>query len=297
MAKKKRTSQREYGEFSDPSLKVGEEPNEDEEEGEASETEELFAEDEDDIAIMRSLESEDESIAFSTFMYDEEVGFNPYMDWSPLPEVERSKYAATMALEQAELEALAWKKMTPFHKWIVARACNHLSLHGMFREICLNIIRSRKKQDDLCIPEIYQELISDYVETREYDEAFHWLDKFEAAFPEDAAAALRIRGLLHIEAGDIDKGKEILNELIHRPFNHDIKGFEDDKSVRHTSASDGVLHYEIGYALLNMRHHELAMEYFDKAKNLAFLYDNYELTTAIDNARAMTAQEMAEEEQ
>ena len=37
-----------------------------------------------------------------------------------------------------------------------------------------------------------------------------------------------------------------------------------------------------------MKRYDLALHYFDRAKNLANMNDNYELTMSIDNARAMT---------
>ena len=57
MAKKKRTSKREYGEFNDQSQKTSAEGIDDEEEEEAAEVEEVFVEDEDDIDIIPSSRS------------------------------------------------------------------------------------------------------------------------------------------------------------------------------------------------------------------------------------------------
>ncbi|MCL2326511.1 MAG: hypothetical protein FWC40_08475 [Proteobacteria bacterium] len=293
MAKKKRTGREKIGEMSDLmaiSLKE-DEPLDDEEEGEESEREDLFAEDEDDIAMARNLETEDDRIALSMFLYEEEVGFNPMFDWSSLSEADHGKYAAIMSLSEEKLEKLSWKRMTPFQKWIVARAYSRYGQHETFREIALSIIRARKQPEELCVKEIHLELIWDYAETKQHDEALDLLEKFEQAFADEQAAAMRVRGLLLIDRGELDKGKEVLDHLFQRPFNKGLQGFEHDKTARDDKHA-GVVQYEVGHALMSMRHFDLALAYFERAKNLASLNDNFELTTAIENARALAVREM-----
>ena len=100
---------------------------------------------------------------------------------------------------------------------------------------------------------------------------------------------------MFIDMGEVEKGKSLIEQIVNLQFNRNIKGFEDDKSTRDSDKSDGVIQYEIGYSLLNMKHYELAMHYFERARNLANMNDNYELTMNIDNARAMTVKAMNQE--
>lgn len=290
MAKKKRQDKDNYEDFvqdSEPTA-PDEEPLDEDEDGDEGEAEDVFAEDESDIAMIRKLEEEDTQIALAEILFEEEVGFNPMFDWSTVSEAEHSRFEALKTLSKEELEAYSWKRLGALQRWMVARACSLQGLHEMFREIALGIVKARKRPPELCVEDIYLELVWDYVETKEYDLALDMVDKFEQAFPDEQATALRVRGLINIDMGDLDAGKAHIDQLINLPFNRNIKGFEDDKSSRDSDKRDGVIQYEIGYALLNMKRYELALHYFDRARNLANMNDNYELTMSIDNARAIT---------
>ncbi len=264
-------------------------------ENEDSEQEDVFAEDESDIAMMRNLEAEDNKIALETFSFDEEVGFNTMYDWSTVAESETSRFKALKEMDVEALRGYSWKRLNNMQKWMVARACSLRGLHEMFREIVLVILKSRKPSPELCNEDIALELVWDYIETKEYDEALATLDRFEQAYPAEQAAAMRARALVFIDMGEVEKGKSLIEQIVNLQFNRNIKGFEDDKSTRDSDKSDGVIQYEIGYSLLNMKHYELAMHYFERARNLANMNDNYELTMNIDNARAMTVKAMNQE--
>ena len=288
MAKKKRQDNDNFDALNDIEPSVSEEDvSEDEEEREDSDAEDVFAEDESDIAMLRKLEDEDSAKALSAIVLEEEVGFNPMFDWSSLPEAERSRFEALKSLGKEEIAAYQWKRLVPLQKWMVAYNCMRHELHDMFREIALTIIKARKRPEELCIEDIYLELVWDYVSTKQYDEALAMVDQFEKAFPQENVTALRVRGLIQIDMGNVDEGKATLDQLMNMPFNRNIKGFENDRSSRDSDQRDGIF-YEIGYSLLNMKRYDLALHYFDRAKNLANMNDNYELTMSIDNARAMT---------
>lgn len=297
MAKKKRQDNDNFDDLNDLEPSIPEEDvAEDEEEREEGESEDVFEEDESDIAMMRKLEDEDSAKALSAIVLEEEVGFNPMFDWNSLPEAERARFEALQALSKQELENYQWKKLPPLQRWMVASHCMRHELHEMFREIALSIIKTRKRPDELCLEDIYLELVWDYISTKEYDDALATLEQFEKAFPDEQAAALRVKGLIFIDMGKIDDGKIAFDQLIALPFNRNIKAFDDDKSSLDSDKRDGVIHYEIGYSLLNMKHYDLALHYFDRAKNLANMNDNYELTMSIDNARAMTLKCMNNDE-
>ena len=297
MAKKKRQDNDNFDDLNDlePSV-VEEDVAEDEEDRDESESEDVFAEDESDIAMLRKLEDEDSAKALSTIVLEEEVGFNPMFDWNSLTEAERSRFEALQSLGKEEIEAYSWKKLAPLQRWMVALNCMRFELHEMFREIAMSIIKTRKRPEELCIADIYLELIWDYVSTKSYEDALALVDQFEKSFPNEHAAALRVRGLIYIDMGKLDEGKAAIDQLISLPFNRNIKGFEEDKSSRDSDKRDGVIQYEIGYSLLNMKRYDLALHYFDRAKNLANMNDNYELTMSIDNARAMTLECMNDDD-
>lgn len=263
-----------------------EENLDEDEENEDSEQEDVFAEDESDIAMIHNLENEDNRLALSEISLDEESGFNPMFDWSTLPESEKSRFSSLMSMEKEDVEKYSWKRLGTLQKWMYARACMKHDMHDQFREIAQAIVKMRKPVPELSIEDIYLELIWDYRQTKEYDQALALLDKFDKAFPEELPASYRVRALLLIDMGEVDKGKSLIDQLLHLPFNRNIKGFEDEKTSHNIDSNDGVIQYEIGYALLNMNHIDLAMHYFERARNLSVMNDNYELTMAIDNARA-----------
>jgi tetratricopeptide (TPR) repeat protein len=297
MSKKKKQDKNTFNSDQlDMEVSVMEEPMDEDEENDESEQEDVFAEDESDIAMMHNLEIEDNQIALSEIVFEEEAGFNPMFDWSTLAESERSRFSSLMSLDKEAVESYAWKRLGTLQRWMYARACAKVGLHEQFREISLGILKMRKPIPELCLEDIYLELVWDYVETKEYDEALSVLDKFEQAYPDEKPAAYRVRALIMMDMGEIDKGKAIIEQLLNLPFNHGIKGFEDDKSYRSADMNDGLLQYEIGYALLSMNHVDLAMHYFDRARNLANMNDNYELTMAIDNARAAANKRLNVEE-
>lgn len=263
------------------------EPSDDEEEREEGESEDVFAEDESDIAMLRKLENDDAEKAFKEFSFDEEVGFNPMYDWSTVPEAEREHYQLWLEMDEEKLREIAAKRLNAFQRWMLACACMRQGVHDLFRELAIGIIKLRKRPVELLLEDIYLELIWDFVSTKTYESAYEWLEKFEQTFPSEKAVALRVRGLILIDQGEVDKGKAVISELLSLPFNAGIKGFEQDKSS--SSSSDySVIQYEIGYALLNMKHYELALYYFGRARGMAQLNDDYELLMAIDNASRMT---------
>ncbi len=264
-------------------------------ENEDGEQEDVFAEDESDIAMMRNLEAEDNKIALETFSFDEEVGFNAMFDWSGVAESEIGRFKVLRDMDAESLSSYSWKRLNNMQKWMVARACSLHGLHEMFREIVSTILKTRKPSPELCAEDIMLELAWDYVETKEYEQALATLEKFEQSYPAEQAAAMRARALVFIDMGEVDKGKSLIEQIVNLQFNRNIKGFENDKSTRDSDKSDGVIQYEIGYSLLNMKHYELAMHYFERARNLANMNDNYELTMNIDNARAMTMKAMNQE--
>ena len=198
-------------------------------------------------------------------------------------------------MDAESLSSYSWKRLNNMQKWMVARACSLHGLHEMFREIVSTILKTRKPSPELCAEDIMLELAWDYVETKEYEQALATLEKFEQSYPAEQAAAMRARALVFIDMGEVDKGKSLIEQIVNLQFNRNIKGFENYKSTRDSDKSDGVIQYEIGYSLLNMKHYELAMHYFERARNLANMNDNYELTMNIDNARAMTMKAMNQE--
>ncbi len=264
-----------------------EEPLDEDEENEESESEDVFAEDESDIAMIHKLEEEDTQKALSTISFDEEVGFNPMFDWDSVPESEKTRFSTLKSMSREELETYSWKRLNAYQKWMVALACSDNGLHDMFREIVSTLINVKKKSPELCIEDIYLELVWDYLETKEFDKALETVDKFEEKFPSEKRVSLRVRGLVYMAMGDMDKGKALIDQINNIAFNNDIPGYENDKSFRDAERLSGMLQYEVGYSLLNMQLYPAALQFFEKAKNLAQLNDNYELIMAIDNAKAL----------
>ena len=288
MAKKKNQNNGDFQDFpQDSELPVEEEPIDEEEEGEEKESDDVYAEDEGDKEMMRKLEEEDRRIALDCIAFDEEVGFNPMFDWATVPEAERNRFAEYLRAEAATLEAVSWKRFNPFQRWMLARACSRRGMHDMFREITASILRS-KKRPELCLEDIHLELIGDYLDTGNVKEANDALDAFAKAFPDEEAAALRVRGLIHVFNGEHDDGKKCFDELVRIPFNRNIEGHSDDAAPRDSDKRNGVIQYEIGYALLNMKKYEQALHYFERAHNLANMNDDDELTMSIENARSTT---------
>ena len=299
MGKKKHQDSDNYIDFpqdSEPSVPE-EEPLDEEEENEDGESEDVFVEDESDIAMMRKLEEDDAQRALSAIVLEEEIGFKPTFDWSTVPDSDLSRFAALKTADKAEIENSSWKSLSAMRRWMVGLACIRLGLHDMFREIANSIIKLRKAPPELCMEDIYLELVRDYAETKEYDQAFKMLDKFEKTFPSEMYAALRVRGLIYYEMGDADKGKELIDKVIKWRFNQDIEGFQDDRSSYSSDQRDGVIQYEVGYALLNMKHYEQARDYFERAQGLAKMNGNYDLMMAIDDALAVTIRYLNGEEQ
>ena len=264
-----------------------EEPLDEEDENEESESEDVFAEDESDIAMLHKLEEEDTQKALSTICLDEEVGFNPMFDWDSIPESEKNRFATLKSMSRENVEAYAWKRLNVYQKWMVALACSQHGLHDMFREIVSTIISLKKRPQELCVEDIYLELIWDYINTKEFEVALETVDKFEEKFPSEKRTALRVRGLIYMAQGNIEKGKSTIDQINMIPFNSGIPGFENDKSFRDVERMSGVLQYEVGYSLLNMELYALALQFFERAQNLAQLNNDYELIMAIDNAKAL----------
>ncbi|MBQ4359489.1 MAG: hypothetical protein II767_04465, partial [Proteobacteria bacterium] len=96
MGKKKHQDSDNYIDFpqdSEPSVPE-EEPLDEEEENEDGESEDVFVEDESDIAMMRKLEEDDAQRALSAIVLEEEIGFKPTFDWSTVPDSDLSRFAA-----------------------------------------------------------------------------------------------------------------------------------------------------------------------------------------------------------
>lgn len=288
---KKKNQNKDFEEFSqNPNSPVEEESIDEEEESEEKEGEDVYAEDEGDKEMMRKLELEDRRIALEYFSFDEEVGFNPAFDWSTVSEADRNHFVAWMSADASEVEAISWKRMNAFQRWIVARAASVHCLHAMFREITQSIIKVKKAPAELLMEDIYLELLWDYLETHEVDEAVHVLELFEKSFPQEEDISMRVRGLIHAYCGDTVDAKTDFYDLLRIPFNRHISGHEDDKSD--VGNRNGVIKYEIGYALLNMKCYEQALYYFNQAYNLAVANDDHELMMAIHDARSLTEKAM-----
>ncbi len=325
MAKKKRQDNDFNDDFqldSDTSVPE-EEPMEEDEDGDESESEDVYAEDESDIVTLRRLEDKDREQALAEFHFDEEVGFNPLFDWSTVAEAETTRFQSLMAMTNDELETYKYDRLSNFQKWMVARACAKNGMHEMFQKITMGLVKSKKTTPELCMEDLYLELISDNLETRSYDAALENLDAFEKRFQDETLVALRVRGLIYIamsipvrekakamddeglalcaakhynegramrldakaelEKADelVSQGQRYIDQMMNTPFH--VEGY--DEHVDDKDKQDGVLYYEVGYALFNMKMYDLAIHYFERAKNYSSLSDNYELTMAIDNAR------------
>lgn len=299
MGKKKHQDSDNYIDFqqdSEPSMPEEEQLDE-EEESDENESEDVFAEDESDIAMMRKLEEDDAQKALSAVVLEEEVGFKPTFDWSTIPEAERNRFSTLKAADKSEIENYSWKSLSAMKRWMVALSCIRLGLHDMFREIASSIIKLRKAPPELCMEDIYLELVRDYVETKEYEQAFKMLDKFEKTYPSETVAAVRVRGLIFYDMGELEKGKEMIDKVIRWRFNQDIEAYKDDRANYSSELRDGVIQYEVGYALLNMKHYGEAKDYFERAQSLAKMNDNYDLMMAIDDAMAITLRYLNGEEQ
>ena len=272
-------------EFEEPLETMVDDEEENEGEDEEKEKDE-FLEDESDLAMIRNLENEDRRIALSALPFDEELGFNPDYDWTTVSEAEHSRYVSLMSDTRENIEGVSWKRFAPLQRWMVARACSKNGLHDMFREIALGLIKARKRAPELCLEDIYLDLVRDYVETEEYDLAVGIVDKFEQTFPDEAEAALRVRALIFFAQDKIDEGKKLVDKLIRLPFNRNIPGFEHDRASADSETRESLIQYEIGYALYSLKKYDLAKHYFEHARDLATMNNDYELTMAIDNANA-----------
>lgn len=283
MAKKKNNQRSIEQDYLDDETPI-ESVQDDDDDAEEKDSEDVFTEDESDLALLKNLENEDRKEALSVFAFDEEIGFNPHFDWDSVSEADTDKLLNLFNTLPENIDTVAWKKLSPVQRWCLARAASRNNLHDRFREIALSLLNSRKQIHELCIEDIYLELIRDYAETQEFDTAEALLAKFEKTFADQEETALRVKALLCFEKNDVDTGKMYIENLIEFPFNKHIKGFEND----HTAVSmsrDALIRYEIGYALLSMKNYNLAGEYFEEAKNRVDA-DNFELNMAIDNAIA-----------
>lgn len=287
MAKKRKEERDELEIMADEILaKAAKEEEEDsldeDEESEENKEEAKFDEDEDDIKALLEVEEKDEQDALSVFLFEEESGFSPTFDWESIKDECNQKHEEIMQLEEAALPAYVKKHVPHWQKWIAACSCARFGQHDIFRELCNAIIKSKKRQPEICYEDIYMELIQDYVETKEFKEAFEVLEKYKKAFPAGSEELYGddtyewVKALLLIESGSVHEGREIFNKI----------AMKDPES--------GNIQFEIGASLLNMSHPELALIFLDKAKMLAKMNRNYELTTTIDDAR-YAAIKMAQE--
>lgn len=288
MSKKKRQNtendiDQDYG--LDEEMQVDPSVDEDED-GDEREAEDEFAEDESDLALLRSLEMEERTKALATFSFAEELGFNPEFDWSTVSEAEQGRFQALMENTAENIESMSWKRLEPMQRWMIARAAMKHGLHALFREIANNILKTRKKIPELCLEDIYLELVRDYVETKEFDEAFEMLAKFEQAFPQEQESLLRVKALVHFAKGENDEGKALIEEMIKLPFNRNIPGFEKERVDYDVEKRESTMNYEVAAALYSLGLNDRAKAFLDKARNFADMNEDYELIMEIDNMQA-----------
>ncbi len=320
MAKKKRQETDNYDDVLQDEETVAQEEPLEEEENEDREAVDELAEDESDLAMLRKLEEDDTLAALSEIAFDEEVGFNPAFDWSTVSEAEKNRFRDLKNMKREEVETYNWKKLNFFQKWMVALACSRVGLHDTFREITTGIINTKKVIPELYMEEIYMELIGDYVDTEEYEKALSLVDSFHTRFVADKEQkndAIRkendanleaqkedeikpffscmvekrseaiIRALIALITSDGKDGRQYIDEVGRLKFNTDIYEHEKDGGSD-SDRTSGKIQFEIGYSLLNMGKYDLALEFFDKAKQYAQVFNNYELLMEINNARAYT---------
>lgn len=320
MAKKKRQDSDNYEDvLQDEEVAAQEEPIEEEEEGDDREAVDELAEDESDLAMLRKLEEDDTIAALSEIVFDEEVGFNPAFDWSSVSEAEKNRFRDLRNMNREDVANYSWKKLNFFQKWMVASACSRVGLHEMFRDIVSGIINTKKTIPELYIEEIYMELIGDYVDTEDYEKALSLVDNFHARFVADKESKndiIRkendahsenkkdkikpflscmmdkrseaiIRALIALVSTDGKDGRQYIDEIGRLKFSSDIYEHEKDGGSD-SDRTSGKIQFEIGYSLLNMGKFDLALEFFEKARQYAQVFNNYELLMEIDNARALT---------
>lgn len=263
--------------------------NDEDDENESSESDDVFAEDEGDLEMLRKLEEEDRREAVSVFSFAEEIGFNPCFDWKTIPEAEANTFRAMKEDSADKIEALPWKRYDLFKRWMVASVALDRGMHSLFREIANSIINARKKADELCYEDIYLEIVRDCVETEEFDAAKAALEQFAQAFPDAEDGLWRVSALIAFAQGDDSAGEAFVDKLVHAKFNQHIDGFEKESSVSGFENQTSTVYYEMADALYGLRKPAIehrAQKYLEKARGYAVLNNDDELIMTIDNLKA-----------
>ena len=263
--------------------------NEEDDDNDENESDDVFAEDESDLELLRKLEEEDRTKALSAFSFAEEIGFNPYFDWTTIPEAEANTFRAMKEDSADKIEALPWKRYDLFKRWMVASVALDRGMHALFREIANSIINARKKADELCYEDIYLEVVRDCVETEEFDAAKAALEQFAQAFPHEEDGLWRVSALLAFAQGDDSTGEEFVDKLVHAKFNQHIAGFEKDSAGAGFENQTSHVYYEMADALYGLRIPSIeprAQKYLEKARGYAELNNDDDLVMTIDNLKA-----------
>lgn len=291
MSKKKTLiTEDEYKEDLDEAMLPPEETDPDDEENEDGDGEDSLIEDEDDKQIIAKLEKEDKEVAESIFKFEEEAGFNPLYPWHEVSENDLDKALAIRNYTADEIQKLKMSKMTQFNRWVVAGMCRKYQLHDMFCDIARSLLKTKKANRDpmLLFEDIYLELISDYVATSKFDEAFKTIEEFEKSDFGDDVTVQKIRALTMIASGNTEEGKQLIELLTNRPFNKTIPGFEHESSDEGNRRSR--LLFEFAHSLIAMQNYALATEYLDRSMKLALLINDTDLILEIHDARARIRQ-------
>lgn len=269
MAKKKRDSASTFPFENEELLEKEEEliDEEEDEEPEDNEAEDLFEEDEDDLAMIEDLERADEDLALSEFFFEEELGYNHYYDWSTLRDDDGAKYNEIINMSEQEVAKTSIRISNHFHLWTLARACQRYGLEKKFQDICLSLLKARKPRPELCYEDIHLELIQSYAHEQKFREAFEHLEKFLKNYPDSEDIYHWAQAFLLIDSGKIHEGKAKLDK------------------IALADLSSGRALFEIAMTLISLNHPDLALNYLERAKHMATMNANAELTTDIDLAR------------
>ena len=295
MSKKKRqNSDNELEQDYAPDEEMAEESMPDDGDDDENESDESFAEDENDLEMLRKLEEDDRKTALSVFSFDEEVGFNPCFDWKTVAEAEKNAFLAMKADGIEKIESLPWKRHDPFKRWMAATVALQHGHHALFREIAASILNARKKAAELCYEDIHLEIVRDFIETDEFAEAKEAIKRFAASFPDEEECLWRVSALAAFAEGDDETGKEFVDKLVHAKFNRHIAGFEKDTARSGFENQTSNVYYEIADALYSLRKPKTegrAQYYLDKAREYAVLNNDDELIMTIDNLKARIARQ------
>ncbi|MDX9722695.1 MAG: hypothetical protein RBU37_18250 [Myxococcota bacterium] len=254
--------------------------DEDEDVVEEDEDEESLDEDDehlldDDEELIRAME-EEETVDPDELVFEEDAGYDPDFDWSKLDEAELARHRELLEATPEAIAEINVRRLNLFDRWAVARSCARHGLREQFQEICRGIVKARRKHDALLYEDIYLELISDLADSKLFEEAFDYLERFRKAYPDEQDIFLRVRGLLLVESGSIHEGKLILDELMSKADDH------------------GETHLEIADDLVAMGHPELALRILERGKEFARRHKDTDLLTALDETRNMALSKINE---